>query len=214
MNQNPSWAGGGPNCYIAFSNTKQYFTKTTNLSFYFLGDKYLGRTPKPSIIKALPVHRSNILWKSRDMNCVCNRSIKFFCICMSLQAPRGSVQLMHFNCRIKTSSNEKWRVWIIQTTPYAPSSAHNRVSKREWSRLLPERQCFWNHYQQFFFCKIYSCYFYNHFIYRFKLNKNEFKSLTEKEPQGTYVCSLIIWRCLPSSPHTRHVQSSPAVTIN
>lgn len=72
------------------------------------------------------------------MSCVCDYSINLFCLCISLQSPRErNMQLMHFNCRVKASSNEKWRVWIVQTSPYAPSSVHNRNKKKEWewSRL-------------------------------------------------------------------------------
>lgn len=160
-----------------------------------------------SIFKVLPVHRSTMLWQSRDMSCVCNRSIDFFRLYKSLQSPREwSGQLMHFYCRVKTSSNEKWRVWIIQTSPDSPSSVHNTTEKSKWSRLFS------------FLQKLFYCYVeiwivsnqYNHFISK----QIKTKVINRKELQATYVCSLIIWRCLPSSPHTRHVQSSPAVTIN
>lgn len=72
-----------------------------------------------------------MIWITRYMNSVCVCYVNFRCLKMSLQTPRKwSMQLMHFDWRIKPSSNENRKFWIIQTSPYAPSSVQHQIKKR------------------------------------------------------------------------------------
>lgn len=95
----------------------------------------------------LPVHETNIFRWIWDATGKYLHSVnEWFWFNLSFQAlGNRSRHLMHFDWRVKSSSNEEWRGWIIQTTPYTSSSVYKKTKNspiRQWTSTRPVKNLF------------------------------------------------------------------------
>lgn len=88
----------------------------------------------------IPVHESNMprrIWDTESKNLFL--IMAFYHLNGSVGALRQTnIQLIHFYRRIKTRSNKKRRIWIIQASPYSPPSAKERFCRNSLN--------YWNNY--------------------------------------------------------------------